>query len=484
MIEILSLCFFDVVSSEELMTEFTLQLGTTLPLYEQIYRYVVDEIRTGRMRAGEALPSKRRLCSHLGVSMSTVETAYGMLVAEGYLESRPRSGYRVCTVRPLEPAPPPSPVPPAALFPASHVPVLSDCFSTSAVDTEAFPYASWARLSREAISRNAGLLQRGPGQGDLELRETLCRFLHQYRGVSCVPEQIIIGAGLEYLISLLLQLLPASTVLGLEDPGYHAIYRTADNLRLRSVPIPVDSQGMSADALARSPATVAYVTPSHQFPLGVTMPVGRRMELLHWAAAAPERYLIEDDYDSEFRYTTRPIPAMQGLDSGGKVVYVGTFSRSVAPSIRIAYLILPPILLDCYCRRFVHTSSTVSRFEQYTLRAFIDRGLYTRHLRRVGNLYRARCSLLTSALADLPGAQITGNNAGLHFLLWLEGREESAVCSSAAQAGFAIHGLSEYCHQVHPVCGGLVLGFAGMSASEIPERAADLRTAILRVSRL
>lgn len=464
------------------MTEFTLQLGGTLPLYEQIYRYVVEEIRAGRMAAGEALPSKRRLCAHLGVSMSTVEAAYGLLAAEGYLESRPRSGYRVCAVRPLEPASLPAGVPPASPLKNPPDPALSDCFSTSAVDTEVFPYASWAHLSREAVSRNAGLLQRGPGQGDLELRNTLCRFLHQYRGVSCMPEQIIIGAGLEYLNSLLLQLLPGDTVLGLEDPGYHAIYRAAENLRVRSVPIPVDGQGMSAEALAHSPATVAYVTPSHQFPLGVTMPVGRRMELLHWAAGAPGRYLIEDDYDSEFRYTTRPIPAMQGLDSGGTVVYVGTFSRSVAPSIRIAYLILPPALLECYHRRFAHTASTVSRFEQHTLRAFIDRGLYTRHLRRVGNLYRIRCSLLASALADIPGAQITGNDAGLHFLLRLEEREEDAVCA-AARAGFAVHGLSEYCHAVRPGYGGLVLGFAGMSASEIPARASRLRAAILSVPR-
>ena len=171
------------------------------------------------------------------------------------------------------------------------------------------------------------------------------------------------------------------------------------------------------------------MTPSHQFPLGVTTPVGRRSELLRWAYEKPGRYLIEDDYDSEFRYATRPIPAMQGMDRGGRVIYMGTFSRTIAPSIRMAYLILPPGLLEVYRTRFGHQSATVSRFEQETLRRFLTSGAYSRHLRRVGNLYRKRRDALVSALEGW--GQVRGADAGLHLLFTLPGREEADLVTRA-----------------------------------------------------
>ena len=290
------------------MTELTPSFHDQSPLYDQLYRYIVSLIRSGELPAGEKLPSKRRLAEHLGLSLTTVERSYGLLTAEGYLESAPRSGYRVApSLTVLSPEVPPVP-------PAPEVrQTLNECFSTSAVDTSVFPYTLWARLSREAVYQNPDLLQRGEGQGDWALRGALAGFLHQYRGVSCTPEQVVLGPGLEGLMWVLLQLLPG-TVFGLEDPGYASVQRLLDNLNWPYEPIPVDSRGMSVEALSQSGAGVAYVTPSHQFPLGVTTPVGRRSELLRWAYEKPGRYLIEDDYDSEFRYATRPIPAMQGMD--------------------------------------------------------------------------------------------------------------------------------------------------------------------------
>ena len=451
------------------MTELTPSFHDQSPLYDQLYRYIVAQIRSGALPAGEKLPSKRRLAEHLGLSLTTVERSYGLLTAEGYLESAPRSGYRVApSLTVLSPEVPPVP-------PAPEVrQTLNECFSTSAVDTSVFPYTLWARLSREAVYQNPDLLQRGEGQGDWALRGALAGFLHQYRGVSCTPEQVVLGPGLEGLMWVLLQLLPG-TVFGLEDPGYASVQRLLDNLNWPYEPIPVDSRGMSVEALSQSGAGVAYVTPSHQFPLGVTTPVGRRSELLRWAYEKPGRYLIEDDYDSEFRYATRPIPAMQGMDRGGRVIYMGTFSRTIAPSIRMAYLILPPGLLEVYRARFGHQSATVSRFEQETLRRFLTSGAYSRHLRRVGNLYRKRRDALVSALEGW--GQVRGADAGLHLLFTLPGREEADLVTRAAQAGYRVRGLSEYCLREKPFLGTLVLGFAGLPQEQANRAVGDLRKA-------
>ena len=310
-------------------------------------------------------------------------------------------------------------------------------------------------------------------EGDEPLRAALAGLLSQYRGVRCTPEQVVVGAGADYLLSLLLQLLPEHRAVALEDPGYPAAYAAAALHGRQAVPIPVDGEGMCPDALADSGAGMAYVTPSHQFPLGVSMPAGRRSRLLHWAASAPDRWIIEDDYDSEFRWSSRPIPAMQGMDRAGRVVYLGTFSRSIAPAIRAAYLILPPGLLERYRHTFSHGACAVSRFEQESLRRFIAQGLYGRHLRRTGNLYRRKCALLTQALSAIPGAAISGGDAGLHFLLTLPRYSEEELTARAAEKSVRVYPLSRYCHTVPPKPSTVVLGFAGLSEDQL-RRAAEL----------
>lgn len=442
------------------------------PLYEQLYRHLVEELRRGRPAPGGKMPSRRQLCALLGVSLSTVDAAYSMLTAEGYLLSRPRSGYVVADLLPLTPRPAADvakPAPPPSRW-------RYDC-STSAVDTSLFPFSSWARLTKEAVYQNPDLLQRGHPQGDLPFRAALADLLGQVRGVHCSPEQVVVGAGVDYLLSALFQMLPEHAAVALEDPGYPAGYAVARRCGKTALPIPVDGQGMDPEALAASGAALAYVTPSHQFPLGATMPAARRTRLLHWAYAAPGRYLIEDDYDSEFRYSSRPIPAMQGLDREGRVVYLGTFSRSVAPSIRVAYMILPPALLERYRQVFAHTACTVSRFEQEALRRFLVQGLYSRHLRRMGSLYRRKCALFTQALGAIPGASLSGQGAGLHFLLTLPRLSEGELVERAAGAGVGLTPLSRYCHAVPPPPSTVVLGFAGLGQGELEGAAAALRAA-------
>ena len=299
------------------MESFTLGLmrGDGAPLYRQLYRHIVEEIASGGLAAGEKLPSKRRLAADLRVSVSTVETAYQMLVAEGYIAARAKSGFTVCRIEkldaPVRPAPAAPPEPPAKRWAYD--------FGTGSVDTALFPFKTWARIQRETVTAHPELLNHGSRQGDASLRAAIAKYLHAYRGVVCAPEQIVVGAGIEYLVGLLARLFCASTF-AVENPGYPRTAQVLRNNGVRTVFVPVDGDGMTLDALQAGGAQLAYVTPSHQFPTGATMPIARRTELLRWAGAAPGRYVVEDDYDSEFRYDTRPIPSLQGLDQAGRVV--------------------------------------------------------------------------------------------------------------------------------------------------------------------
>ena len=453
---------------------FKLQSDDKKPLYEQLYRYIIGEIEAGRLKNGEKLPSKRAIGAHLGISQSTVETAYGMLAAEGYIRAKAKSGYYVSAdlYRPTSRQTVAKPPVADGIRTAPRYD-----FSTGAVDTGVFPYASWARLSREVVSGNTQLLQRGEASGDPAFRQALCEFLREYRGVRCDADQIIVGAGLEYLLNVLVQVLPETSVYGLEDPGYLAAWQVLRNHGRQIRMIPLDESGLREDQLRQSGATVAFVTPSHQFPMGSTMPVSRRAALLAWAGEGEDRFIVEDDYDSEFRYASRPIPAMQSLDDGGKVIYVGTFSRSIAPSIRVAYLALPRRLLPVYEQRLGFAASTVSRFEQQTLAAFLDRGLYARHLRRAANLYRKKQQLLLEELEKMEGVTVSGAQAGLHFLLTIPGKSEQWLVERARAAGVPVRGLSGYCRECTCPESTLVLGFAGLKLEEIPAAAKALREA-------
>lgn len=459
------------------MKELTIRLesGSAVPLYEQIYRFIAEEIGAGRLKTGERLPSKRALSQHLKVSQSTVETAYGLLTAEGFLEARDRSGFFVLPIQALQ-SPRPAPPRGKAAEMAPTAPPRFD-FSTSSVDTDIFPYKTWVKLFRETLYAHPDLLRRGEARGEIALRQALSAFLYQYRNVRCEPEQLIIGPGVDSLLADLFTLLPADTVIAAEDPGYQGIHRIGQRHHLPIVPVQADEQGMQVEALRQSGAQLAYVTPSHQFPLGITMPVGRRSALLAWAGEQPGRYLIEDDYDSEFRHDTRPIPAMQGLPGGDRVIYVGTFSRSLAPSLRIAYMALPAELLPRYQQAFAHGGNTVSRFEQRTLARFIQDGHFARHLRRAGNVYTKRCQALGEALRTIPGASIRGHEAGLHFMLTVPHLPEKVLLDKAALAGIRLRGLSEYCQLAHPLPSTLVLGYAGLKDEQIGPAVDILRRA-------
>ena len=471
---------------KEAIIMFTLALsldpkGRT-PMYEQLYAAMADAIREGALRHGEKLPSKRTLCAQLGVSRSTVETACELLLAEGYVESRPRSGYYVAEYQTVAATqgkvlcvPREATENRDRFLNAENRPLLPS-LSTSAVDVSLFPYASWAKLYKEVVYNSPELLQRGDPQGEAALREALVRLLSEYRGVRCAPEQLVVGSGMETLLDQLITIFGPEAVYAMEDPGYPALERSlrARGRELRFVPM--DSAGMDADALETSGAGVAYLTPSHQFPLGITMPASRRSRLLRWAAER-EGWIVEDDYDSEFRYGGRPISSMQGMDRHGRVIYAGTFSRSLAPAIRLAYMVLPPALLPRWEAVYGRQQPTVSRYEQTVMARFLDGGFYARYIRRVGKLYADRRAALLEALSGIEGLTVSGADGGIHLLVTLPRLSEAELLRRAAEAGLPLRGLSEFCHRVPAEPSTLVLGYGGLATKEIPALTERLKTA-------
>lgn len=447
------------------------------PLYQQLYRAVTAQIRSGQLAAGEKMPGKRTLAGQLGVSVNTVDGAYQMLAAEGWLEARPRSGYYVRPYqRPLAPAAPAPDLRPARA--AAPARTWTFDLSTGGVDTGLFPFRTWARIQKELLYSRPGLLAHGEGRGDEELRAAIARHLRAWRGVDCTPDQIVVGAGVEYLMSLLARVV-GSSITALENPGYARTRRILHNNGIRCVPVAVDEQGLDPDALAAAGARLVYVTPSHQFPTGAVMPAGRRAALLQWALAAPGRYILEDDYDSEFRFALRPLPSLQGMaGSGGPVVYLSTFSRSLAPSIRIAFMVLPRDLLARFVEQFGFYSSTVSRFEQQTLRVFLQEGHFTRHLARCRGKYRTRMQALTGALDTAFGPDrlhFSGQHTGLHLLLQVKnGPGEAELVRRARAEGIRITGLSEYCTTASCPPNTLVAGYGALADGQIEPLAALL----------
>lgn len=456
------------------MLEFTgiLKPESEVPLYEQLYRSLSAAIQSGELKQNTKMPGKRTFAGQLGVSVNTVDTAYQLLVAEGYLESRPRSGFYVQQVQqPIQTVTPPTVQPPE---PTVH---WKFDMGTGGIDPSLFPFRAWGRIQRELLYARPQLLLQGKGQGDIELRSVLAAHLRQYRGVTCQPDQIVIGAGIEYLLGLLLPIL--GNGLAIEDPGYPKVKRLVKNAGMQAIPVPVDEKGISVQTLAQTQAQAVYVTPSHQFPTGVTMPAGRRSALLGWAHEQAGRFIIEDDYDSEFRFDLRPLPSLQGMDKGEKVVYIGTFSKSLAPSIRIACMVLPKPLIQPWKERYSSYASTVSRFEQQTLCEFIRQKHFSRHLSRMRNHYRKRMQQFKAALQNCFGKKIkiSGEHTGLHLLLWFEQADEQQLVDAALKNGLRVSGLSQYCSKPQSGNACILVGYGCLAENEIMPAANALQQA-------
>lgn len=426
------------------MLTYDLEQRGSLARYDYLYRCIREDILSGQLRSGERLPSKRSLAAHLNTAVVTVENAYAQLEAEGYLYAREKQGYYVAAVevRTLEGEPPgqqPEQV---------QAQWLLDLGGLGS-GTEGFPFSLWARLTRRVLTqRGEQLLRATPPNGVMELRQAISRHLYHVRGISAAPEQIVVGAGTEYLYNLLVQLLGRDRMYGLEDPGYSKAERIYTLSGARCLSLPVDEGGIPLEELEPSGCQVLHISPNHQFPTGAVTPIFRRQGMLRWAERETGRYIIEDDYDSEFRFTGRPIPTLQSIDRADKVLYVNTFSRTLAPSLRIGYLVLPRTLLKDYESRLGFYSSTVPAIEQYTLALFLEEGHFERHLNRMRVFYRNRRDQVIAAIGRSPLAgrcRVMGEEAGLHFLLQLDTSLEDARLEEAARKkGIRLSFLTQY----------------------------------------
>ncbi|MBQ8184199.1 MAG: PLP-dependent aminotransferase family protein [Lachnospiraceae bacterium] len=467
------------------MNELTIHLSpkSNVPMYEQLYEYIKEDIQQGRLIAGKRLPASRALSRYLDVSRSTVDLAYQQLLSEGYIEAVPRKGYYVCQIEELYHIAK-TQTPPAETPKREEYSYLYD-FSPSGIDLDSFPYSAWRKITKNTIlDDNKEMFQLGDPKGDLELRETICSYLHQARGVNCTPEQVIVGAGNDYLQLLLSAVLGTNHRIIMENPTYQHARRIFEQLGYEVATVSMDSQGMDMEELRRSGGNIAYVMPSHQFPLGIVMSIKRRLELLAWASEAEGRYIIEDDYDSEFRYKGKPIPALQGSDVKGRVIYLGTFSKSIAPAIRISYLVLPQGLLRQCKQALSRFSSTVSRIDQTILNSFIKEGYYERHLNKMRGIYRRKHDVLLGCMKQLGSiCRIEGEYAGVHILVeFTNGMTEQEAIERARSVGVKVYPLSDYYRAgaENPSLYRVLMGYAVLTEKQIEEAVERLKKVWLK----
>jgi len=438
------------------------------PLYLQLYQQIKQQIRSGALPDNYRLPSKRQLAAQMQISVNTVNAAYSQLVSEGFLQVLPQRGFFVCHLDELIQKDISAQEKPQQIVPD---PITVD-FSINDVARDKFPFQTWRKAMNKCFNEyDPDLLTSAPPQGDRQLRQAIAQYLVQARSVNCTAEQVIIGAGNDNLLQMLSYILDSNCTIGMENPVYHKAMHFFQRMGHTVKSFPLDQHGMQVEPLAAYQRMAIYVTPSHQFPLGITMPISRRIQLLNWAQEGDQRYIIEDDYDSEFRYNSRPVPSLQSLDQNGRVIYLGTFSKSIAPSLRISYMVLPPSLLTLYLEQYLSFPSAVSRFEQAVLHEFIISGHFETHLNKMRKLYRTRCQELTQALTVFGDMlEISGESAGLYLAAQLKnGLSEAQMCQQAKAYGVKVYPISPYFNGPVPPehQSKVLLGFGSLDAQQI-----------------
>ncbi|MHA6533082.1 MocR-like pyridoxine biosynthesis transcription factor PdxR [Paenibacillus sp. BAC0078] len=454
----------------------TLSENSGVPYYIQLYDYFKNEITSGSLSAGSRLPSIRDLAAQIHISTTPVELAYQQLLSEGFIASKPRSGYSVQKVHLLSEIaeglerPPLPPQPITARDPRTY----AYDFHISRNDFSVFPNKIWRSLYQEQLT-NPDLLQYGDPQGEPALRLSLAAHLRQFRGLLCTPEQIVIGGDQYTLCSLLALLLQGKTGrLAIEDPGYHLLPAAFRRHGFAILPIRLQEDGLDVRQLYASGANAVYISPSHQFPRGMVMPIAKRLALLEWAQASGG-YIIEDDYDGEFRYRGRPIPALQGLLDNSPVIYMCSVAQSVAPALCIHYMVLPQQLLPDYHRlkSELYLEHSASRLNQIALHYFIERGYFARHMRRMRLLYQRKHDLLLHSIQHYFGekAIVSGQGAGFHLLLTLRnGGSARQLAELAGAAGIRITPMSyTWWNRPDNDEPEFILGFGGIAEASIEE---------------
>ena len=408
--------------------------------YYSLYSKIRDDIICGNLKKGEKLPSKRALASNLSVSVITVQTAYEQLLAEGYIYSVERSGYFVSDVQGQTGVPP---------FEKTEEEGQSQKYALDLVSgsppAELFPFSVWAKLMRRVLSEEGEhLLERVPCQGDMSLRREISAYLYRMRGVVAHPSRIVVGAGAEYLYGIIVQMVGRDKLFAVENPCYGKINSTYNLYGARCLPVPVRKYGADPDVVEHSSAHMLHLSPSHQFPTGAVMPAAVRSRLINWARLNGS-YIIEDDYDSEFRLEGKPLQSMLGL-CPDRVIYINTFSKSLAPSMRMGYMVLPPELLKTFLSIFSRTANVVPLFEQKTLALMIGGGYFERHINRLKNYYRSVREEVVSAVGSLPfPSEIMDTGSGLHLTVrFPSAQSDEQIKRVAYSKGINVRCLSDY----------------------------------------
>lgn len=430
--------------------------------YYSLYSAIRGDILSGRLKKGEKLPSKRALAENLCVSVITVQTAYEQLLAEGYIVSKERSGYFVAEVGAQITGGGKT-----AEIVAEKKREYKLDFVKGSPPPELFPFTVWAKLMRKVLADcGEHLLERVPCDGDAELKKAVAAYLYRARGVAADPRYIVIGAGAEYLYGVIVQLLGRDKVFAVENPSYS---RISANYRLNGAEcayIPVTENGADISAIEKSGANAVHISPSHQFPTGAVMPVSARARLISWARANGG-YIIEDDYDSEFRLQGKPLQCALSLGSD-RVIYMNTFSKSLAPSMRMGYMVLPPELYSRYLQLFESSANVVPLFEQKTLAAMLDGGFFERHINRLKNKYREVRSELIRRAEGL-GCTVHDTGSGLHFLAEFKGApSDEFIKDTAEKAGVNLRCVSDYL--LSPLSGFerlAVINYSGVTLNKI-----------------
>ena len=463
------------------MLTYDLEKRTGQPLYLLLYRAIREDILSGKLSG--KLPSKRTLAQHLKLSTVTVENAYAQLIAEGFIESIEKKGYFVSEI----------PAIPAGnrTFTKENAAKTSDSsvfldLQKNQPDPAVFPFSVWSKLMREVLSGEdrEKLLGAADPCGVVELREAIAESLYRLRGLEVSPENILIGAGTDFLYNVLAQLLGRNSTCAVEDPGYSKIAEVYAANQITVTHIPVEKDGISTEKLQNSGANILHISPSHHFPTGNVTQTAKRKELLAWAMEKEDRYIIEDDYDSEFRITGRPLPAMKSIDLMGKVIYMNSYTKTIAPSIRISYMVLPESLMQRFREKLKFYSCTVPSFEQYTLARFIRGGYFERHLNRMKKHYREQRKELIRLILESPFApyiKLIENDSGLHFSLKINTKKsDREVTSLAEKAGIRLSFLSGYAKlPADDYAHTVIINYSGIDMKKVPEALERLRAVFL-----
>jgi len=449
------------------------------PYYQQLYSYIKTEIQSGRISYDTKLPSKRKLSSYLGISQNTIQAAYDQLIEEGYIIAIEKKGFFVCKIDFIQKIK----VDTHNLtdVKAEESKLLYD-FTYHGVDMPSFPFDQWRKLMKDVINEyDEELLMPGDSLGFYRLRSALSDYLHQSRGVNCTPQQIVISSGTEMLFQTLIQLFDEESIYGIENPGYEKLNQLFNGNRASFTPIGIDQNGMLLEGILKSNANILCIAPAHQFPSGGIMPINRRIQLLNWANETDKCYIIEDDYDSEFKYSGKPIPALQGLDTNEKVIYMGSLSKSISPTLRVSYMVLPTHLMKQFKERLSYILCPVPIMEQKVLCQFIEQGYFERHLNKMRTIYKRKRDILVKAITDLDcSIEILGAEAGLHLLIKVPNTMcEKELIHAALKQGVKTYGISKYYSdrtalRPDPI---LLLGFATMHEKSIEEAVGLLKKA-------